>query len=536
MHISLLLFVSFCLTSTSAGSSVSQDRPSATIDSGVVVGTSTAIPPAPHKIDKFLGVPFAAPLQRFSPPQKETPWQGIYDASTHKPACIQQFDFPEEDRARIIKWLNTPGPPAGESEDCLYLDIYAPPKGKEPKAVLFWIHGGVYLYGSGSLPLYDGSILAAIHDVVVVTTNYRLNVFGFPGSPEIPEGQRNLGLLDQRLALDWVQRNIAAFGGDPEQVTIFGESAGASSVDALITSPPHPLPFRAAIMQSGHKTLHPESSDSEKSWKKLIELAGCKESDALQCVRKKSALELKGIVERAALPFNPILDGVTVSKTPRRDRLSSINDTSAIARVPVMMGTNANEGSMYALPLARNTTEEFLHLVLSYLYPRGRPKGLLEALLKAYPLGEAGVKTEVGRMDRILTDVLSQCPIKFVADDSALVEIPTWRYYFDAGFSNSALFYGSGAYHSAEIEMVFGTYNTTDAPAFQVEVSRAMQKAWTDFAKDPIRGPGWGKVPEIASFGDGFRPGSSVEGKAVLEVIAEDLDKRCALYKGFYTG
>lgn len=137
MHISLLLFVSFCLTSTSAGSSVSQDRPSATIDSGVVVGTSTAIPPAPHKIDKFLGVPFAAPLQRFSPPQKETPWQGIYDASTHKPACIQQFDFPEEDRARIIKWLTHQVHQQEKVRTACTLTSMPLPKGKSLKQCYF---------------------------------------------------------------------------------------------------------------------------------------------------------------------------------------------------------------------------------------------------------------------------------------------------------------------------------------------------------------------------------------------------------------
>jgi carboxylesterase type B len=288
-------------------------------------------------------------------------------------------------------------------------------------------------------------------------------------------------------------------------------------------------------MQSGHKTLHAGSTDSKTSWKKLVKLAGCQERGALECIRKKSALELKEILERAALPFNIVLDGATISKTPRKDRLLSINDTTTIARVPVMLGTNANEGSMYTFPLAQNTTEEFLHVVLSSIYPSGRPDGLLEALLKAYPLGEAGMEREVDRMDRILTDVLGQCPIKFIADDSASVDIPTWRYYFDAGFPNSELFNGSGAYHSAEIEMVFGTYNTTNAPGFQVEVSKAMQKAWADFAKDPEKGPGWRMVPEVARFGGGFRPGLPVEGKAVLEVVGEDLDKRCALYKDFYT-
>ncbi|KAF2034983.1 hypothetical protein EK21DRAFT_107613 [Setomelanomma holmii] len=140
--------------------------------------------------------------------------------------------------------------------------------------------------------------------------------------------------------------------------------------------------------------------------------------------------------------------------------------------------------------MAQNTTEEFLHVILSQIYPSGRPDGLLEALLKAYPLGEAGMETEVGRIDRILTTVLGQCRIKFVAADSASVVIPTWRYFFDAGFPNSQLFKGSGAYHAVELEMVFGTYNTTAALPCQKNVSAAMQKAWAEAAQDPTRGPG----------------------------------------------
>jgi carboxylesterase type B len=169
-------------------------RPTAVIDNGIVVGTTTSIPSSTVVVKKFLGIPFAAPPLRFSSPRPARRWRGIYDASEYKPACIQQFNYPEAARNQTIKFFNTPPPPAGESEDCLNLNVFAPAtRSEEPKAVLFWLFGGALMFGTGSLPAYDGSSFAANQDVVVVTINYRTNVFGFPGSPDLPKNERNLG-------------------------------------------------------------------------------------------------------------------------------------------------------------------------------------------------------------------------------------------------------------------------------------------------------------------------------------------------------
>jgi carboxylesterase type B len=187
-------FVFAFLTGSAAVISASSPkRPTATIDSGVVVGTTTSTPSSPFIVEQFLGVPFAAAPVRFKPPKPPIPWTSPYDASTYKPSCFQQFDYPKENHRRMIEWVNTPGPPAGESEDCLNLNVFVPEGGTHGKAVMFWIHGGAFSFGSGSLPIYDGSSFAANHDVVVVTVNYRTNVFGFPGSVELPEMGRNLG-------------------------------------------------------------------------------------------------------------------------------------------------------------------------------------------------------------------------------------------------------------------------------------------------------------------------------------------------------
>lgn len=163
-------------------------RPTVMLEAGRVAGTSS---PA---VSRFLGVPFAAPPVRFDPPRPAPPWQGTYDASRHKPACLQKFAYPEDARNRSIQWFSTPGPPAGEDEDCLYLDVFVPAGAAQgSKAVMFWLFGGGFSYGSGSLPLYDGASFAEKQDVIVVSPNYRTNVFGFPGSPEKPLSEQNLG-------------------------------------------------------------------------------------------------------------------------------------------------------------------------------------------------------------------------------------------------------------------------------------------------------------------------------------------------------
>ncbi|KAE8334335.1 Alpha/Beta hydrolase protein [Aspergillus arachidicola] len=215
-------------------------------------------------------------------------------------------------RDDLRKWANTPGPAAGESEDCVNLNVFAPATlGEGHKAVIVWIYSGGY----------DGSSLAANQDVVVVTINYRTNVFGFANSLNLLKAERNLGLLDQRLALDWVQRNIAAFG----------ESAGAMSVDALVANPPVPLSFRAAILQSA-------------SWSMLLSVTNCSPSRNLECLRAIPAAKLKGIIERSMLTFTPISDGITWPLNTRRARLNSTEKHSQIARVPVMVGSNGGEG------------------------------------------------------------------------------------------------------------------------------------------------------------------------------------------------
>lgn len=328
-----------------------------------------------------------------------------------------------------------------------------------------------------------------------------------------------LRFLDQRLALDWVQRNIKAFGGDPDKVTIVGQSAGAGSVNALILAPPDPVPFRGAILQSGgaSETL----VNTTGAWLNATRLANCTGSDALECMRALPVNKLKTTVEKAALDFGPIPDGgVTYSDHSRRDRLASKSDTSLVARVPMLWGSTSGEGRFEAL----------LGLDLKTALPLMIPGTtanpvLLKVLNMIYPIGSPDISDDFDQVTKILTDFGSLCPTKFITDDSISVEIPTWRYLYNASFPNSEIFEGSGSYHGSDLDMVFGTYDKKNATPFQKVLSRDMQEAWARFVKYPKGGPGWDPAPKIGVLG-----GSA--GDETLEVVeSARVDFRCHPWK-----
>ncbi|KAH8745265.1 Carboxylesterase family-domain-containing protein [Diaporthe sp. PMI_573] len=186
------------------------------------------------------------------------------------------------------------------------LGVTSQPPSQHGRPVMFWIYGGSFQLGSASAAEYDGSLMAQNQDVVVVTFNYRTNVFGFPASPDIPINERNLGFMDQRKALAWVTENIRAFGGDPSKVTIFGESVGGYSVKQMLINPPQPLPFRAAIIQS--QAFGPVG-DGDKSWTTLVDELGCNKTCASQhhdCVKAAPAEVIRNIIDRKGLNFTPV--------------------------------------------------------------------------------------------------------------------------------------------------------------------------------------------------------------------------------------
>ncbi|KAG6004820.1 hypothetical protein E4U21_000776 [Claviceps maximensis] len=507
--------------------------PTATIDSGVIVGAAVVDSSSQETtVVKYLGVPFGAPPERFKAPKAPDPWSSPYDATTYKPSCLQNFNYPMERRKMLMTWFNTPPSTAGESEDCLNLNVFVPVSKKDNqdgKPVLFWLFGGGFNFGTGSLPTYDGTNFAANQDVIVVTPNYRTNVFGFPGSPELNLTEHNLGWLDQRLALDWVSRNIAALGGDPAKVTIAGVSAGAAGVDALVTTPPEPMPFRAAIMQSGQATIAIPNNSSAESWKTLARLANCTEGHAaaLKCLGAMPADQLRSLVEQETLQFSPVPDGgVTWAYNPRMDRLRSRADNSSVARVPVMIGSNADDGITFAY-LQKD--------LLSYIHNEwpGMKDEMYAMAARLYPVGTPQIPTQLHQLSLITTELTMQCPARALAADNGNVGIKTWRYYFNASFPNTQILGHSSAWHSSEIGLIFGTYPKEGATPFQARLSWSMQTAWADFIKDPQRGPGWEASPEkMALIGGGERGDEEVQSESaavepIVSVNPQPVDLRC---------
>ena len=296
----------------------------------------------------FKGIPYAAPpigALRWKRPQPPAPWTGMRDATQFSPACTQ------------------PGQIAPQSEDCLYLNVWTPETVHEAP-VMFWIHGGGYLTGAGSIPLYDGAALANL-GAVVVTINYRLGLFGFLAYPrlsrESPEQvSGNYGLLDQIAALHWVQANIAAFGGDPRNVTIFGESAGAGSVSSLLYSPQAKGLFRRAIAQSGAlddqlKDLRAPRGGIESAEHQGSELAahwGCGGANALACMREMSGRLLVKMTHAISCldctqrdTFGPIVDGYVIPGQPHE-----LLREGKIHRVDFLTGSNRGEGTIVIGP------------------------------------------------------------------------------------------------------------------------------------------------------------------------------------------
>ena len=316
-----------------------------TLDSGVISGTMSDGVPA------YLGIPFAAPPVgelRWREPQPVKQWTGVLDCSKYAPACPQPKSLFYDVGAT--------------NEDCLYLNVWS--TAKSPDAglpVMVWIHGGSYTTGAGSQSMYDGKNLAR-QDVVIVTINYRLGPLGFLSHPllskESPHGvSGNYGLLDQIAALKWVKKNIQSFGGNPNRVTVFGESAGAASICSLMISPLAEGLFQQAVSESGSfGDAYPVARENtvekaEKSGLELTATLGCdKAENILAAMRQKTADDIikaayKNYDANGGTKYRPVTDGWVIPDNPW-----SLFTAGKQAKVPLLIGTNANEGTIFILP------------------------------------------------------------------------------------------------------------------------------------------------------------------------------------------
>jgi para-nitrobenzyl esterase len=433
----------------------------------------------------FAGLPYAAAptgTNRFRPPQPHPGWTGVREAT--------RFGRSAPQRPGMMEALAGGGEGPQWDEDCLFLNVVTPACDGAPRPVMVWIHGGGFTGGGGSVPWYDGTSFAVEGNCVVVTLNYRLGALGFlhlGGHLDGFEGSGNLGILDQLAALEWVQQNIAAFGGDPGNVTVFGESAGAMSVATLLGLPQARGLFHQAIAQSG-AAHHVQSADmaSEAVDQLLADLGLTAASDLLTCApddllaaqtRVATALTTQRARQGGlTLPFSPTIDG-SVIRTAPLDVIAAGEGVS----VPLVVGTNLDEWNAWALALPRDLDEAKVRQRLERLTP-----GSADVVFDTYRANRPEAEM-VDVWNAVLTDFIFRIPAIRLAEAATAAGQQVHSYRFDWP---SAAFDGRlGSCHALEIPFVFNTIDRGGVELFcggppPVELATHLHSHWTAFAHD----------------------------------------------------
>ncbi|HET9472696.1 MAG TPA: carboxylesterase family protein, partial [Steroidobacteraceae bacterium] len=444
------------------------------------------------KLHVFKGIPYALPptgAMRWKPPLPMPKWKGTRDATQFGAACIQPKGRPDS-----IYFWNLPK----TSEDCLFLNVWAPATARKAP-VFVWIHGGALSGGSGSEPMYDGTKLAE-RGLVVVTINYRLGPLGFLVHPGLSaESRRNIsgnyGLLDQIQALEWVKRHIAAFGGDPANVTIAGESAGGLSVMYLMAAPGARGLFHKAIMQSAYmvsaQELRTTTHDTYSGEALGVWLQGKLGAGDLAGLRSMDAQKI--VDGGAAAGFFPffVIDGRLL---PRQ--VVDVFDRGEQAKVPLLAGFNSGEiRSLRALapavPADAATYEKEI---------RARYADLADSFLKLYPASD--LQESIWATTR---DSLYGWTAERLVRKQTAAGVPSFLYLFDHGYP-AANEKGLHAFHASEIPYVFGTAQQTPpnwpkVPETSVEanLSTAMLDYWAAFTRSGV--PSAAGQPQWMAYG-----------------------------------
>ena len=428
----------------------------------------------------FLGLPFAQPPVgelRFKPPVAIDAWDGPVDASEFGPACPQPAD------------AGTGTLYDDQSEDCLTLNVWTPSADGKKRPVMVWVHGGGWIYEGTEDPLYSGAHLAARGDVVVVSMEYRLGVFGFSHFDEIP-GSGNAGLLDQKLALEWVRDHIEAFGGDPDNVTLFGESAGGMSVTALMAMPGAKGLFHKVIAQSGAgstaRSVDYATAVSEKLMA-LAGVAGLSELADLTMDELRAAQDL--LIEDSFISdslFGSVVDGNILPKGP----IQAIVDGSA-ADVPLLTGTTKDETRLWILyvPLLADISFDAVVALLPY-GERAIPEGkTIQDVIDLYESNRQGA--EPGVITHAAgSDIFFRLPAIRMAE-AQLAHQPnnTFLYRFQWHVPAPAVpDEDLGSPHGSELGFMFGSGNEPWLDIYGPDplpqaLTEQMMDAWLAFAK-----------------------------------------------------
>jgi para-nitrobenzyl esterase len=463
-----------------AGQGFAQQLSSVKVQEGMVQGTFE------NGLAVYKGIPFAAPPVgdlRWKAPQPAAKWEGVKQATKFAPAPMQGGN-----------------PPSGKSEDCLYLNIWTSAKSaKEKIPVLVWIYGGGFSFGSTSEPGYNGEKLAK-KGVVLVSIAYRVGQLAFLAHPELSAENPNhvsgnYGILDQIAGLKWIQKNIAAFGGDPNKVTIFGESAGGISVSMLCASPLAKGLFQGAISESGgsfgptRPTTFPGENMKTLKQAEADGKAYAKEHNASSIAELRKLDAEKLIPAGWTMPGSwPIVDGYVIPNDQHKlYEAGNYND------IPVLIGYNSDEGASFS---HEKTPEEYIAGV------KARYGKFADELINAYPATENSVP-------KTARDLMRDAAFGWQTWSWARLQSQTGKskvflYYFDQhpDYPKDSPRYGFGSPHGQEVGYVFMNLDASNPQTTKsdLEISEAMGTYWTNFAKygDP-NGQG---VPAWSAFSD----------------------------------
>lgn len=426
----------------------------------------------------YLGIPYAAPPigdLRWRPPEAAKPWDNIYKADKFSPSCPQA----------VSKNFGSEWNPGNMNEDCLTLNIWTPATNfSEKLPVMVFVYGGAYIRGSSALPIYNGTALAE-KGVIVVTFNYRVGVLGYLAHPQLSKESPhntsgNYALLDQEAALGWIQRNIAAFGGDPDRVTIFGESAGAANIISQLAVPQSKGLYSQAIVESGGVWSNGPAilgyrtkAEAEDYGQKYAEKLGYSGPDAIKEMRKMSAFDLVNSTPNVwnstfwgfhDVAFRPTIDGWLIPEEPQE-----IFRQGRQNPVPLMIGSNADEGTLLAAK-TNMTADDYWKFLQDSFGPYAIK------MLASYP---ARNDSEVQyRIERIATDIDFALASKFIAGSMANLNQSTYLYRFTYVLPGQPY----GAYHTSELYFVFRP-NYWKADPTSSTVSDYIMDIWTRFAK-----------------------------------------------------